>query len=245
MRIGDSSLLNRRERRWERGYDPLDPVVRELAATSSRRDDRALRWATAVAVAAHAVLFMTVFPSFREEPREVRRPARAYRLQQVRFEPPPPEARRAVPPPRPARKIPIPDPTPLDPEPLVREEVERTAAELPEVGTDPVAVAIPDGPPGPAAIVIAGEVVAPERLYAPQPEYPEQARLERVQGVVVLQTVIDVLGNVVDVEVLKGLPAGLTEAAVDAVSRWRFRPASLHGEPVAVRYLVTVSFSVQ
>ncbi len=48
-----------------------------------------------------------------------------------------------------------------------------------------------------------------------------------------------------DVKVLKGLPSGLTEAAVEAVPKWRFEPATLEGNPVAVYYLVTVSFSVQ
>ena len=36
-----------------------------------------------------------------------------------------------------------------------------------------------------------------------------------------------------------------TESAVEAVSTWRFEPATLEGKPVAVYYLVTVSFSVQ
>ena len=41
---------------------------------------------------------------------------------------------------------------------------------------------------------------------------------------------------------LKPLP-GLTEAAVAALSRWKFEPARLHGQPVEVYYNVTISFS--
>ena len=106
---------------------------------------------------------------------------------------------------------------------------------------------IPEGPAGPAIgpMQISGNVLAPVRIHAPDPHYPEEARHARVQGVVILQTIIDKLGNVTDVKVLKGLPSGLTEAAVEAVSSWRFKPATLEGEPVAVYYLVTVSFSVQ
>jgi TonB family protein len=66
-----------------------------------------------------------------------------------------------------------------------------------------------------------------------------------VQGVVILQTIIDTEGLVRNIKILKGLPSGLTEAAVEAVSAWRFEPATLDGKPVAVYYLVTVSFSVQ
>ncbi len=247
MRIGESRLSERRARRWDRSFDAFDPVVIELAAVDEVREARVIRIAAALAVAAHLVLLVVVIPSFEPEPVEVRRETRVHRLQQVRFEPPPPEVRRAVPPPRTARRVPIPDPTPHDPEPIQREETEEAQADFPEIGIDPTAVWVPDGPPGPAisALTIAGDVLAPERVFAPQPGYPEAARLGRVQGVVVLQTIIDTLGNVVDVEVLKGLPSGLTEAAVEAVSSWRFRPATLHGEPVPVRYLVTISFSVQ
>ena len=77
------------------------------------------------------------------------------------------------------------------------------------------------------------------------PIYPEEARQARVQGVVILQTIINALGKVTDIKVLKGLPSGLTEAAVEAVSQWEFRPATLEGKPVAVYYMVTISFSVQ
>jgi protein TonB len=83
------------------------------------------------------------------------------------------------------------------------------------------------------------------RIYSPDPHYPEEARHARVQGVVILQTIINTDGNVTNVKVLKSLPSGLTEAAVGAVSSWRFKPATLEGKPVAVYYLVTVSFSVQ
>ena len=41
------------------------------------------------------------------------------------------------------------------------------------------------------------------------------------------------------------MPLGLTEAAVAAVGDWRFEPATLDGEPVAVYYIVSVSFSIQ
>lgn len=45
-----------------------------------------------------------------------------------------------------------------------------------------------------------------------------------------------------DVKVLRGAPFGMTEAAVEAVRGWRFRPATREGEPVAVYYQLTVRF---
>jgi TonB family protein len=50
---------------------------------------------------------------------------------------------------------------------------------------------------------------------------------------------------VTDVRVLKTLPMGLTESAMDAVRQWRFRPATLDGRPVSVYFTLTVKFELQ
>lgn len=82
----------------------------------------------------------------------------------------------------------------------------------------------------------------PVKVHDVAPEYTELARAARLQGVVILQTAIDQEGNVVDVDVLKGLHMGLTEAAVDAVKQWKFEPAKIDGKPIPVSYNVTVNF---
>ena len=46
-------------------------------------------------------------------------------------------------------------------------------------------------------------------------------------------------------EIIKDLPYGLGDAAREAVSRWRFRPATYRGEPIDVYYTVTVNFRLQ
>ena len=56
---------------------------------------------------------------------------------------------------------------------------------------------------------------------------------------------IDEQGNVTDVSVLKGLPMGLSEAAVEAVKQWKYKPATLNGKPVAVYFNLTVNFQLQ
>ena len=82
----------------------------------------------------------------------------------------------------------------------------------------------------------------PVKVHDVAPEYTELARAARLQGVVILRTAIDQEGNVADVDVLKGLEMGLTEAAVDAVKQWKFEPATIDGDPIPVSYNVTVNF---
>jgi len=247
IRIGESRLTQARERRWSRPYNALDPAVLRLEEEEAPRNRRAVRLGIAAAVVLHILLFFVVFPSYYEERiLRVGSTPKVYRLKAVTFQQPPrPQVRQTVTRPK-ARKVPVPDSTPDDPEPLLSDDqaVDVSDLDFPDVGDS---VVIPRGPTGPGIgpMQIAGNVMAPVRIYAPDPHYPEEARHARVQGVVILQTIIDLAGNVTDVRVLKGLPSGLTEAAVEAVSSWRFKPATLEGKPVAVYYLVTVSFSVQ
>lgn len=99
--------------------------------------------------------------------------------------------------------------------------------------------------PCPMPIDITGDIVPPVRISGDQPQYTDEARRARVQGVVILQAVINCRGDVQDITVLKGLPMGLTEAAVAAVRTWRFRPATLNGRPISVYYNTTVNFRLQ
>ena len=107
---------------------------------------------------------------------------------------------------------------------------------------------IPDGPPpveptGP--IRVGGDVKPPVKINAPAPQYTEIARKARIQGVVIVEAIIEKDGTVSNVKVLKGLPMGLDQAAVDAVKSWRFQPATLNGKPVAVIYNLTINFQLQ
>lgn len=87
-----------------------------------------------------------------------------------------------------------------------------------------------------------GDVTPPRILVKEMPGYPEPARSQGTQGAVVLQAVIDESGEVTDLVVIQGQPDGLSEAAVEAVRRWRFEPARLGGKPIAVYYNLTVNF---
>ncbi|HWE85197.1 MAG TPA: TonB family protein [Terracidiphilus sp.] len=75
------------------------------------------------------------------------------------------------------------------------------------------------------------------------PVYPPIARAARVQGTVVLEATITANGTIRNLRVLSGNEM-LQQAAIDAVSRWRYRPYLLSGQPVEVETTVSVVFSM-
>lgn len=109
-------------------------------------------------------------------------------------------------------------------------------------------------PSQPARRVVRAEPSGPMRIssgvatsiaiYKPIPAYPIIAKTAGVQGTVVLEATISKQGTIEDLHVLSG-PAMLRQAALDAVSQWRFRPYLLNGEPVAVETSVNVVFNLQ
>lgn len=209
-------------------------------AREDEEEKKTFRWAIAFAIVIHAVIFIIKFPAVVAEARQKKK-AKIYVVQQVRFKPPPPQQQQEIPQAR-TKKVPIPDPTPDEPEPIrLPEEIEQL--EIPD--TD-VIFGIPDGPPpatGP--IRVGGDVKAPEKLHSPPPQYTEIARKARIQGVVIVEAIVDKTGSVTNVKILKGLPMGLDQAAVDAIKRWKFKPATLNGRPVDVYYNLTVNFQLQ
>ena len=89
---------------------------------------------------------------------------------------------------------------------------------------------------------VGGDVSAPRKISGDAPGYTEIARRARAQGVVILETVIDESGAVTSARVLKPLPFGLDDKAIEAVKTWKFEPAMKDGKPVAVQINVEVSF---
>jgi protein TonB len=94
-------------------------------------------------------------------------------------------------------------------------------------------------------IYLRAGITRPEILDRTEPRYTELARRSNVQGTVIVEAVIDEQGRVRDVKVLKGLPLGLDQSAVDAVRRWLFRPAMMGDRPVKVFYSLTVTFRIR
>lgn len=90
---------------------------------------------------------------------------------------------------------------------------------------------------------IGGEVRQPIKVRDVKPLYPPLAQEARVQGLVILEGLIDTQGNVADVKVLRGVPL-LNDAAVEAVRQWRYRPTLLNGVPVPVIMTMAVTFTL-
>lgn len=209
------------------------------------QQDRRNFWiGVAAAAVFHIVLLLIALPAQTELQNVEQEKPKVYVVQQVRFRPPPPPEQKEIPKPR-TKKVPIPDPTPDEPEPIRLEDEIEPDITMPD--TDLV-FDIPAGPPpteptGP--IRVGGDVKAPIKVESPPPQYTEIARKARIQGVVIVEAIIDKEGNVTNVKVLKGLPMGLDQAAVDAVKNWKFQPATLNSKPVAVIYNLTVNFTLQ
>jgi TonB family protein len=98
--------------------------------------------------------------------------------------------------------------------------------------------------PGPSGIYPAGKmgVTAPQVIFNPEPSFSDEARKAKAQGIVMLLLVVGKDGRPYDVHVGQALGMGLDEQAIEAVNRWRFRPATLNGQPVATQIAVQVDF---
>jgi TonB family protein len=116
-----------------------------------------------------------------------------------------------------------------------------TPAEEPQAMPAQPEIALPASRGGVYAAVPPGGT-QPEEVDRVVPRYPALARRAGVQGAVVVRGIVRRDGTIDDVEVIKDLPYGLGESAREAVSRWRFRPATFRGEPIDVYYTVTVNF---
>ena len=82
----------------------------------------------------------------------------------------------------------------------------------------------------------------PRPIYDPDPDYSDAARKARYQGSVLLWLVVGPEGRPHNIRIQRSLGMGLDEKAISAVNTWRFQPATLNGQPVAVEVNVEVSF---
>lgn len=96
----------------------------------------------------------------------------------------------------------------------------------------------------PIPIRAGGAVAPPKKVHDVKPIYPQAAKDQQIQGVVILDSTIGVDGSVTDVVIVKSVP-GLDDAAADAVRQWRFTPTLVNGSPVPVIVTMTVSFTLK
>ncbi len=82
----------------------------------------------------------------------------------------------------------------------------------------------------------------PRAIYSPEPEFSEEARKAKYQGVCTLGVIVDADGHPTNIRVLSSLGMGLDEKAIAAVKTWRFEPAMKDGRPVRFEIAVEVDF---
>lgn len=99
------------------------------------------------------------------------------------------------------------------------------------------------GPPLPAdaeaPVRVGGAIAVPQRIHNVYPEYPQEARNAKVQGVVILEAVVERTGDVSGVKVLRSIPL-LDQAAIEAVRQWKYEPQERR-----VQMVMTINFTLQ
>ena len=94
------------------------------------------------------------------------------------------------------------------------------------------------------AYEVGGDVKPPVVVYQPEAEFSDQARRNKYQGRVLIALIVDVKGMPQNVHVVRHLGYGLDEKAVEAVHKYRFKPAMKNGVPVPVMLAVEINFQL-
>jgi len=89
---------------------------------------------------------------------------------------------------------------------------------------------------------VGGGVSPPRPIYQPEPEFSEEARKAKYQGVCTLGLIVGTDGRPTNIRVLNSLGMGLDEKAIETVRTWKFEPAMKDGHPVRVEIAVEVDF---
>ncbi len=166
--------------------------------------------------------------------------------------PPPPTARVSAAPDvrmplqlEPEREVPV-DAGPPAPGPTVEGGMGPIGSGI--VGAVGDAVTMPPPPPPvvqpPAPVRPGGAIREPRKIFDVPPVYPPIATIARVEGMVILEAVINERGGIERVKVLRSVPL-LDAAAIEAVKQWRYTPTLLNGTPVPVLMTITINFTLR
>jgi periplasmic protein TonB len=88
-----------------------------------------------------------------------------------------------------------------------------------------------------------GKTQRSKLIHEVRPEYPQEAKNNRIEGIVHLKATIGTDGSVIELETDSGHPL-LAKAAIDAVRQWKYQPTYLNGEPVEVVTGIAVVFKL-
>jgi TonB family protein len=93
----------------------------------------------------------------------------------------------------------------------------------------------------PKRVRVSSGVAEKSKIHDVQPEYPQEARKNNIEGDVSFHVIIDREGNIGEVTLLSGPPI-LAESAAKAVKQWKYRPYLLNGKPVEVETTILIKF---
>ncbi|HKX33593.1 MAG TPA: energy transducer TonB, partial [Blastocatellia bacterium] len=111
----------------------------------------------------------------------------------------------------------------------------------PQGGVPPVD---PDPQASPQTVPYMRPDLKPTILYKEKAKYTPEARANGIQGTVVLSVIFGTDGTISGIRVVRGLPDGLTEKAIEAARKIRFHPAVKNGEAVSVRGNIEFTFEL-
>jgi protein TonB len=92
---------------------------------------------------------------------------------------------------------------------------------------------------------IGNGVQAPRLTKETKPDYPAQAKADRIPGMIRMDCVVLADGTVGDVKVTQSLDTDLDKEAVDTLRKWQFKPGTVDGKPVPVQVMVEMSFTLK
>jgi len=186
---------------------------------------RIFRIAFLCAIVIHVLAFLFM-PQFQPEPYRLRERAEVMAIEiPDQFEIPPPPKEEAKP------QVPT-EIAPSD-EASEEETIQSTVFDVD---------APPELPPAPKrAEFFTAFDEPPQVIRQVPPEYPELAEQSELEGVVLVQIGVNEFGDVIEARVIEGIPL-LNDAAIEAVMKWKFKPAKQRDIPVPVRIVVPIRF---
>ncbi|MEQ1352934.1 MAG: TonB family protein [Candidatus Acidiferrum sp.] len=90
--------------------------------------------------------------------------------------------------------------------------------------------------------VASADLTGPSPIKKSDPRYPTELINEHVEGEVVLYAVIRSDGSIDSVELVRGLDEQLDNNAMEALTQWKFKPASRQGAPIDLEAIVHIPF---
>ena len=96
---------------------------------------------------------------------------------------------------------------------------------------------------GPALVWADDAVEPPVPVRTVPPHYPSSMKRDGTSGVVTVRCTIDTSGNVTEPTVVKTSNEAFSAPALEALSKWKFKPAKKGGTPVAIKVTFPIKFS--